>query len=57
MMLQAHRHRYVGGKQDDITVVIAYVSEPAESDSVGSSGSDDEASSGKSGHAPTLSKM
>lgn len=55
MMLQAHRHRYVGGKQDDITVVIAYVSEPAESDSAGSS--DDEASSGKSGHPPTLSKM
>ena len=56
-MLQAHRIRYVGGKQDDITVIIAYVSEPAESDPAGSSSGDEEPLSGKSGHPPPLSKM
>lgn len=54
---QAHGHKYVGGKLDDITVVVSYVSGPAESLHSSDSGSGSSDDSEAPQKPPLLSKM
>ena len=53
--LQAHGHRYVGGKMDDITVLVSYISAAAEQQP--DSGSGSESDTPQLEAPPPLSKL